>query len=221
MASHLGKVAVLFGGTSKEREVSLMSGNGVLQALRVSGVDAHAFDPADPAAFDLWLSAAAADVAVEAVYRDTEGRLRGFVGLRRSIGPGPDRAAFWRALLASSSSPSEGPRATLLSWLKHDGKPTLLDDPPDGIELGVFNQWKSAGAIALPFGRLSDAQWATGPAWLRDGASAPFCREQSWRRPEKFWVAEVVSHPDGDRHVLAPALRPKSPSDSAAHRRNQ
>ncbi len=34
------------GGTSAEREVSLMSGGGVLQALRARGVDAHAFDPA-------------------------------------------------------------------------------------------------------------------------------------------------------------------------------
>jgi D-alanine-D-alanine ligase len=42
----LGKVAVLMGGRSSEREVSLMSGNGVLQALRNRGVDAHAFDPA-------------------------------------------------------------------------------------------------------------------------------------------------------------------------------
>ncbi|MBA3476880.1 MAG: D-alanine--D-alanine ligase [Lautropia sp.] len=42
----LGKVAVLMGGRSSEREVSLMSGNGVLQALRSRGVDAHAFDPA-------------------------------------------------------------------------------------------------------------------------------------------------------------------------------
>lgn len=42
----LGKVAVLFGGTSAEREVSLMSGSGVLAALRAQGVDAHAFDPA-------------------------------------------------------------------------------------------------------------------------------------------------------------------------------
>jgi D-alanine-D-alanine ligase len=42
----LGKVAVLMGGTSAEREVSLMSGTGVLQALRSQGVDAHAFDPA-------------------------------------------------------------------------------------------------------------------------------------------------------------------------------
>lgn len=43
----LGKVAVLMGGRSAEREVSLMSGSGVLAALRSRGVDAHAFDPAD------------------------------------------------------------------------------------------------------------------------------------------------------------------------------
>ncbi|MBD9401486.1 D-alanine--D-alanine ligase [Comamonas sp. CMM02] len=42
----LGKVAVLMGGRSSEREVSLMSGQGVLDALRSQGVDAHAFDPA-------------------------------------------------------------------------------------------------------------------------------------------------------------------------------
>ena len=42
-----GKVAVLMGGASAEREVSLMSGQGVLQALRSLGVDAHAFDPAE------------------------------------------------------------------------------------------------------------------------------------------------------------------------------
>jgi D-alanine-D-alanine ligase len=42
----LGKVAVLMGGSSAEREVSLLSGAGVLQALRSTGVDAQAFDPA-------------------------------------------------------------------------------------------------------------------------------------------------------------------------------
>ena len=46
LVSGLGKVAVLMGGTSAEREVSLLSGSGVLQALRGRGVDAHAFDPA-------------------------------------------------------------------------------------------------------------------------------------------------------------------------------
>lgn len=45
-AHALGKVAVLMGGASAERDVSLMSGRGVLQALRSRGVDAHAFDPA-------------------------------------------------------------------------------------------------------------------------------------------------------------------------------
>ena len=41
-----GKVAVLMGGQSAEREISLLSGNGVLAALLARGVDAHAFDPA-------------------------------------------------------------------------------------------------------------------------------------------------------------------------------
>lgn len=49
----LGKVAVLMGGRSAEREVSLMSGNGVLAALRSQGVDAHAFDPAERSMDDL------------------------------------------------------------------------------------------------------------------------------------------------------------------------
>ena len=45
--SEFGKVAVLMGGPSAEREISLLSGNAVLKALRDSGVDAHAFDPAE------------------------------------------------------------------------------------------------------------------------------------------------------------------------------
>ncbi|AGG32742.1 D-alanine--D-alanine ligase [beta proteobacterium CB] len=41
----LGRVGVLLGGRSGEREISLMSGNGVLEALISKGVDAHPFDP--------------------------------------------------------------------------------------------------------------------------------------------------------------------------------
>jgi D-alanine-D-alanine ligase len=40
-----GKVAVLLGGDSSEREISLLSGNAVLGALKRRGVDAHGFDP--------------------------------------------------------------------------------------------------------------------------------------------------------------------------------
>ena len=46
-ATNMGKVAVLMGGKSAEREVSLKSGGMVLQALRSKRVDAHAFDPAE------------------------------------------------------------------------------------------------------------------------------------------------------------------------------
>jgi D-alanine-D-alanine ligase len=50
---NFGKVAVLMGGSSAEREISLMSGSGVLKALRAKGVDAHPFDPAQRDLFEL------------------------------------------------------------------------------------------------------------------------------------------------------------------------
>ncbi|HEX2530036.1 MAG TPA: D-alanine--D-alanine ligase [Burkholderiaceae bacterium] len=48
-----GKVGVLFGGRSAERDISLMSGRGVLKALQSKGIDAHAFDPAERSLADL------------------------------------------------------------------------------------------------------------------------------------------------------------------------
>ena len=44
---NFGKIAVLMGGFSSEREVSLTSGRAILDALRSKGIDAHAFDPAE------------------------------------------------------------------------------------------------------------------------------------------------------------------------------
>ncbi len=46
-AADFGRVAVLLGGTSSEREISLKSGNACLAALLKRGVDAHPFDPKD------------------------------------------------------------------------------------------------------------------------------------------------------------------------------
>jgi len=51
--SEFGKVAVLMGGPSAEREISLLSGNAILKALRERGVDAHALDPAERPVFEL------------------------------------------------------------------------------------------------------------------------------------------------------------------------
>ena len=49
----LGKVGVLLGGKSGERDISLMSGKGVLDALISKGVNAHAFDPGQQAIKEL------------------------------------------------------------------------------------------------------------------------------------------------------------------------
>jgi len=52
-AKALGKVAVLMGGDSAERLISQLSGNGVLAALRATGIDAHPFDPSERPLEDL------------------------------------------------------------------------------------------------------------------------------------------------------------------------
>nr|AIA16642.1 D-alanine--D-alanine ligase [uncultured bacterium] len=52
-SNEFGKVGVLFGGRSAEREISILSGTGVLQALQSKGIDAHAFDPAERSLADL------------------------------------------------------------------------------------------------------------------------------------------------------------------------
>jgi D-alanine-D-alanine ligase len=51
--TEFGKVAVLMGGPSSEREISLLSGNAVLAALKSKGIDAHAFDPAERSLYEL------------------------------------------------------------------------------------------------------------------------------------------------------------------------
>ena len=52
-STHFGRVAVLMGGASAEREISLLSGNAVLKALQSQGVNAHGFDPAKKSIFEL------------------------------------------------------------------------------------------------------------------------------------------------------------------------
>jgi D-alanine-D-alanine ligase len=52
-AAEFGRVALLLGGSSTEREISLLSGNAVLAALKRRGVDAHPFDPAERPLADL------------------------------------------------------------------------------------------------------------------------------------------------------------------------
>jgi len=53
MSGEFGKVGVLYGGRSAEREISIMSGKGVCEALRSAGVDAHLFDTGTQSLADL------------------------------------------------------------------------------------------------------------------------------------------------------------------------
>jgi len=69
-AHKFGKVAVLMGGPSAERDISLLSGNAVLAALRASGVDAYPFDPAERPVWDM----------------ATEGFARAFIALHGRFG---------------------------------------------------------------------------------------------------------------------------------------
>ena len=74
MAQGFGKVAVLFGGSSAERDVSLMSGRAVLDALLAEGVDAHPFDPAERDLFELKQETASTQSRNGEVQRNRGGR---------------------------------------------------------------------------------------------------------------------------------------------------
>jgi D-alanine-D-alanine ligase len=65
---HFGKVAVLLGGNSAEREVSLKSGQAILNALLARGVDAIAFDPKERSLWEL------KELAIERVFIALHGR---------------------------------------------------------------------------------------------------------------------------------------------------
>jgi D-alanine-D-alanine ligase len=72
-----GKVAVLMGGDSSEREISLISGNAVLASLIKSGVDAHAFDPSTRPLQDLCANGFVRVVLMTHGPRGEDGTLQG------------------------------------------------------------------------------------------------------------------------------------------------
>jgi len=136
MSQSFGRVGVLYGGTSAEREVSLLSGAGVCEALRAEGVDAHLFDTGRqdlPA-----LAAAGFDrvfIALHGCYGE-DGTMQGaleLIGLPYT-GSGP-----------TASGVAMDKIMTKRLWLHH-GLPTpafrTLAAPPDPADL--------AAALGLP-----------------------------------------------------------------------
>jgi hypothetical protein len=151
-----------------------------------------------------WFEQADDDVAIESVFCDQVGNLLGFVGFRKKISPHDKRRDFWMNVLhVMASIELQGPAAHLGAWL-HLLEVGGLPDNPDGVEIGVFNQWRSAGTITPRSDRWAAYEIQNGPEWLRKGATAPICRESYWMIPERVWVASVVSHEIGGRHFIDP-----------------
>ncbi|MGB6242898.1 MAG: D-alanine--D-alanine ligase [Castellaniella sp.] len=150
MSNAFGKVGVLYGGLSGEREVSLMSGAGVCAALRESGIDAHLFDTGRQSLADL--AAAGFDRVFIALHGrfGEDGTIQGALELLGIPYTGS-------GLLASSLAMDK--IATKRLWLQHDlptprfavldcqsdpsalagdlGLPLIVKPPHEGSTLGV------------------------------------------------------------------------------------
>lgn len=211
-ASQWGRVAVLMGGRSAEREVSLMSGGGVLQALRSQGVDAHAFDPAERPLQDL----------------KTEGFARCFIALHGRFGEdGTVQGALellgipytGSGVMASAVAMdkvmtkrlwrAEGlptPEAVVLELGEHDathtravpdrlGLPLIVKPPHEGSSIGVtkvrgYSQMQDAVALAARY----DAQVLCEAFIAGDEVTCPVIGEGASARA--LPVVKIVA-PDG------------------------
>ena len=141
----LGKVAVLFGGDSAEREISIRSGTGMLEALRRRGVDAHAFDPRDRSLDELPREGfARAVIALHGRWGE-DGTVQGALELLRIpyTGSGPMASAIamdkvvttpnWQVLDRGRVNRAEG-RAQLIA---HLGLPLIIKPAHEGSTLGL------------------------------------------------------------------------------------
>ena len=162
-----GRVAVLLGGTSSEREVSLDSGRGVLEALRSRGVDAHAVDGI-PALLDE-IRAGGVD-RVFNILHGGDGENGVLQGLLSALGvpytgPGVLGSALtmdkirtkqvWQAEgLPTARFVRMPPGADVEAAVRELGLPVFIKPSAEGSSVGVFRVVDEAGlAEALAFAR--------------------------------------------------------------------
>ncbi len=145
-----GKVAVLMGGPSAEREISLISGKAVLAALQGKGVDAHAFDPAEREIFDLKREGfARVFIALHGRFGE-DGTVQGALEVLRIpyTGSGVMASALamdkWRTKLVWDASGIPTPRFAMIrestSWEKLAGTlglPMIVKPAREGSTIGL------------------------------------------------------------------------------------
>ena len=169
----LGKVAVLMGGTSAERLISQMSGNGVLAALKARGVDAHAFDPAERPLEELKRDGfARAFIALHGRHGE-DGTVQGALELMGIpyTGPGVMASAIaidkittkriWKSEgLATPRSivlrPGDQGRERVRTVPDDLGLPLIVKPPREGSSIGVskvkgYSQMQDAVALAVRY----------------------------------------------------------------------
>ena len=171
-ARKLGKVAVLMGGTSAEREISILSGTGVLAALKSQGVDAHAFDPAERPMDDLKREGFARCFIALHGRHGEDGSIQGALELMGIpyTGPGVMASAIamnkvmtkrvWRAeVLTTPRSRVLGPDEQVEKYIgkvpDELGLPLIVKPPHEGSSVGVtkVKSWSQmAEAVALAAG---------------------------------------------------------------------
>jgi len=148
------KVAVLMGGRSAERDISLMSGEGVLKALQSKGVNAHAFDPANQAMDQLTQqSFTHAFIALHGRYGE-DGSVQGALELLGIpyTGSGVMASAIamdkvmtkriWTALGLStpksvSLAPDEQSQQAIAAIPQTLGLPLIVKPPREGSSIGI------------------------------------------------------------------------------------
>jgi len=153
-ARKLGKVAVLMGGTSAERQISLLSGAGVLSALKSGGFDAHAFDPAERPMDDLKRDGFVRCFIALHGRHGEDGCIQGALELMGIpyTGPGPMASAIamdkvmtkrvWRAEVLSTPrgrvlSREEQVEKTISKVPDELGLPLIVKPPHEGSSVGV------------------------------------------------------------------------------------
>ena len=216
-----GKVAVLMGGKSAERAVSLKSGARVLEALRTKGVDAHAFDPAERG-LDALMSERfqRAFIALHGRYGE-DGTVQGVLELLGIpyTGSGVLGSALamdkWRTKLlwqaAGVSTPRQellGPDTDLAAVAARLGLPLMVKPANEGSSIGMTKlrdaaRFDEAYALAANYDKLVIAEaFIDGPeltAGILGGEALPLIRLET---PREFYDYEAKYLADDTRYLI-------------------
>jgi D-alanine-D-alanine ligase len=176
MAGAFGRVAVLMGGPSAEREISLISGRAVLGALRSKGVEASPFDPAERGLFELQREGfERVFIALHGRYGE-DGTVQGALEVMKIpyTGSGVMASALsmdkWRTKLVWSAAGIPTPRFTMVkatsSWDKVVdmlGLPVIVKPAREGSTLGLTKvsappDFEAAYALAARYDNLVIAE---------------------------------------------------------------